>query len=87
MAPAQRVSADNARRAAHPVAVQRVRQQQQPEQPALAEGRVRLRQLLADLRRGAPWVCGCIDVKNAKSSGVSVFETLFETPKPGVSAF
>ncbi len=28
-----------------------------------------------------------IDVKNAKSTGVSVFETLFETPKPGVSAF
>ena len=37
--------------------------------------------------------CACsrlvpgIDVKNAKSTGVSVFETLFETPKPGVSAF
>ena len=30
---------------------------------------------------------GAIDVKNAKPTGVSVFETLFETPKPGVSAF
>ena len=28
-----------------------------------------------------------IDVKNAESIGVSVFETLFETPRPGVSAF
>ena len=30
---------------------------------------------------------GRIDVKNAKSAGVSVFETLFETSKPGVSTF
>ena len=28
-----------------------------------------------------------IDFKNAKFTAVSVFETLFETPKPGVSAF
>ena len=28
-----------------------------------------------------------IDVKNAKSTDVSVFETLFERPKPGVSPF
>ena len=27
------------------------------------------------------------DVKNAKSTGVSAFETLFETPKPCISAF
>jgi hypothetical protein len=30
---------------------------------------------------------GGMDVKNAKSTGVSVFDTLFETPKPSVSAF
>jgi hypothetical protein len=28
-----------------------------------------------------------MDVKNAKASGVSVFETPFKTPKRGVSAF
>ena len=32
-------------------------------------------------------LAGRIDVKNAKPTGVSVFETLFETPKPNVSAF
>ena len=30
---------------------------------------------------------GTMDVKNAKSTGASVFETLFETPKQCVSAF
>ena len=28
-----------------------------------------------------------LDIKNTKSTGVSVFETLLETPKPCVSAF
>ena len=37
--------------------------------------------------RGPRTPARTIDVKNAKSTGVSVFETLFETPNPGLSAF
>ena len=46
-----------------------------------------LREVPAEARLGAVPPVRTIDVKNAESTGVSVFETLFEKPKAGVTAF